>query len=147
MTTIPDSLTPPEATVTVDRLELPAPGPSDVGRLDIRDADGLFWTGSSEPGPAAPVRAGKRYVLRGRCLPATAGGTLVVDLLGPGRGGAAGAPSQPMSGPVVATITVPCDGTEVRLDLGRVPAGSGDLMVSEATTQVATGWVLLTRVA
>jgi hypothetical protein len=118
-----------------------------VARLLVNDADGLFWSGSKEPGAAAPVRAGKRYALLGRCLPATAGGTLVVDVLGPGEGAAAGAPSQPMSGRRVATITVPCDGTEVRLDLRKVPAGSGELMVSEATRQVATGWVLLTRVA
>ncbi|MGO4661278.1 hypothetical protein AB4Z14_05375 [Terrabacter sp. 2TAF16] len=50
-----------------------------------------------------------------------------------------------MSGPRVATLTVPCDGTEVRLDLRSLPAGSGELMVTEATSQVATGWVVLTR--
>jgi len=141
MTTIPEG----GVTVTVDRLEPPVPSPADVSRLLVDNAEGLFWSGTTEPGKAAPARAGKRYLLKGRCLPATTGGTLVVDVLGPGEGGAAGAPSQPMSGPRVATITVPCDGTEVRLDLRGLPAGSGELTVAEATSQVAIGWVVLTR--
>lgn len=140
-TTIPDG----GGTVTVDRLEPPAQSPADVTRLLVSNADGLFWSGTSEPGRASPARAGQRYRLTGRCLPATTGGTLVVDVLGPGEGGSAGAPSRPMSGPRVATLTVPCDGTEVRLDLRSLPAGSGELMVTEATSQVATGWVVLTR--
>ena len=138
-TTIPDG----GGTVTVDRLEPPAQSPADVTRLLVSSADGLFWSGTSEPGRASPARAGQRYRLTGRCLPATTGGTLVVDVLGPGQGGSAGAPSRPMSGPRVATLTVPCDGTEVRLDLRSLPAGSGELMVTEATSQVAMGWVVL----
>lgn len=141
MTTLPEG----GGTVTVDRLEPPVSSPADVTRLLVDHAEGIFWSGSAEPGTAFPPRVGQRYQLTGRCLPATTGGTLVVDVLGPGKGGAAGAPSQPMSGARVATITVPCDGTESRLDLRNLPSGSGELMVTEATTQVATGWVVLTR--
>jgi hypothetical protein len=143
MTTVPEG----GGTVTVDRLEPPVQSPADVSRLLVSNADGIFWSGTAEPGRAWPVRAGKRYLLKGRCLPATTSGTLVVDVLGPGEGGAAGAPSQPKSGPRVATITVPCDGTEARLDLRALPAGSGEFMVAEPTSQVATGWVVLTRMS
>jgi hypothetical protein len=131
---------------TVDRLEPPVESASDVARLLVRDADGIFWNGSGEPGRAAPVRAGQAYRLTGRCLPATAGGTLVVDVLGPPAEGAVeGAPSVAVPGDAVATITVPCDGTETRQDLRDLPAGSGPLSVAERTSQVATGWVVLTR--
>ena len=132
---------------TANRLVPPERSTSDVARLLVNDADGLFWRGSAEPGSSAPVRAGQQYRLTGRCLPATAGGTLVVDVLGPGVPRSDGRTPQPMSGLTVATITVPCDGTEARLDLPDLPVGSGELMVAEATRQVATGWVLLARVA
>ena len=131
---------------TVDRLEPPVQSASDVARLLVRDADGIFWSGSGEPGRAAPVRAGQAYRLTGRCLPATAGGTLVVDVLGPpGKGAVDGAPSVAVPGDAVASITVPCDGTETRQDLRELPAGSGPLSVAERTSQVATGWVVLSR--
>jgi len=131
---------------TVDRLEPPVQSASDVARLLVRDADGIFWSGSGEPGRAAPVRAGQAYRLTGRCLPATAGGTLVVDVLGPpDKGAVDGAPSVAVPGDAVATITVPCDGTETRQDLRELPAGSGPLSVAERTSQVATGWVVLSR--
>ena len=65
-TTIPEG----GGTVTVDRLEPPAQSPADVTRLLVSNADGLFWSGTSEPGRASPARAGQRYRLTGgACRP------------------------------------------------------------------------------
>lgn len=145
MTSIPDGST-DAATVRLTELEMPPSSAAEVARLLVRDADGLFWSGSKEPGRAFPARAGGRYRLTGRCLPATASGVLVVDLLGPDEPGAVdGAPSQPESGKRVATVRIPCDGNVTHLDLEKVPEGSGGLSVAEATSQVADGWVVLTR--
>jgi hypothetical protein len=144
----PDMTTVPEggAAVTADRLGLPPRSEDEVSRMQVRDAEGLFWNGSQETGQL--TRKGQRYRIAGRCLPATTGGRLVVDVLGPPEGGAVdGAPSEPMSGDPVATITVPCDGTEASLVLDTLPASSGALMVAEATRQVSVGWVVLTRIA
>ncbi|GAA2486858.1 hypothetical protein [Terrabacter carboxydivorans] len=141
MTSVPDG-----TTVRLTELEMPPSSAAEVARLLVRDADGLFWSGSKEPGRPFPARAGGRYRLTGRCLPATAPGLLVVDLLGPDEPGAVdGAPSQPQTGKRVATVRIPCDGNATHLDLEAVPDGSGALSVAEATSQVATGWVVLTR--
>ena len=135
-----------EATVTVPRLAPPERSDREVSRIVVRDADGVFWDGTSEFG--ASTTKGHAYRVTGVCLAATAGGALVVDVLGPRTGGAkGGAPSQPMSGNKVATFTVPCDGRQVSLDLHRLPAGSGELMTTEATRQVSVGWVVLSRTA
>jgi hypothetical protein len=133
-------------TVTADRLELPPPSEGEVSRLQVRDADGVFWNGSQDTGQL--TKKGHRYRIFGRCLPATKGGRLVVDVLGPPEGGAVqGAPSVPMSGVAVATFSVPCDGTEASLVLEALPESSGALMVAETTRQVSVGWVVLTRLA
>jgi len=47
----------------------------------------------------------------------------------------------------VATFTVPCDGTQASLDLEGLAPSSGELIVAESTSQVAQGWVVLSRVA
>lgn len=133
--------------MTVPRLDLPAADDSDVTRLTVDMIDDTSGGSSTESGPAAPVRAGRPYLLTGRCLPRAAGGTLVVDVLGPGSGGAVGAPSQPEFGRAIASVTVLCDGTEARVPLPDLPAGSGELMVSGASRQVATGWAVLAREA
>lgn len=140
-TTIPD-----RATVTVDRLEPPAQTDAEVARLEVDDADGDRYSGTSSVTGTTSGRADARYRLLGRCLPDEVGGRLVVSVLGPPRPGAtAGAPSNPLSGKRVATFTVPCDGGEVRLLLPRLPARSGELTVSPATRSVSVGWVVLTR--
>ncbi|GAA5029657.1 hypothetical protein GCM10023258_26230 [Terrabacter aeriphilus] len=140
-TTIPERVT-----VTVDRLEPPAPTDDEVARLEVNDADGDRYSGSSSTTGATSARADARYRLLGRCLRDQVGGRLVVSVLGPPRpGSTAGAPSNPLSGKRVATFTVPCDGDEARLDLPRLPARSGELTVSPATRSVSVGWVVLTR--
>lgn len=140
MTSVPDRAT------TSAELDMPPSSAAEVTRILVRDADGLFWSGSKEPGRAFPARADGQYRLTGRCLPSTARGVLVVDLLGPDEPGAVdGAPSQPETGKRVATVRIPCDGNATHLDLKAVPEGSGALSVAEDTSQVATGWVVLTR--
>lgn len=134
------------ATVAVPRLAPPEHTDREVSRLIVRDAEGVFWDGTSEFGSS--TTQGHAYRVTGVCLEATAGGTLVVDVLGPRSPGAkGGAPSQPMSGKTVATLTVPCDGRKVSLDLARLPASSGELMPTEATRQVSVGWVVLSRIS
>ena len=142
MTPVPDG----GGTATADRLEPPKRTEAELSRIVVHSADGLFWNGSKETRSLA--RQGQRHRLTGRCLPLTVGGTLVVEVLGPGPGGAVeGEPSRPAPGPPVAAITVPCDGTEVSLDLVGLAPSSGELMVAEATSQVAQGWVVLSHVA
>ena len=133
-------------TVTVrDVLRRPEPTKGDVSHIEVRDADGLFWDGGLET--VDLTRRGRSYRLFGRCLPATTGGTLVVDVLGPGQG-AAGIPSTPeVSGPTVATLSIPCDGREASVDLSDLPASSGPLAVNGDTRQVEQGWAVLTRIA
>lgn len=142
-------------TVTVRAdLRRPEPAKGDVSRIDVRNADGLFWSGGLDT--IDLTRAGRTYRLFGRCLPATTGGTLVVDVLGPEEGAGArpstgtsgpGVSGPGVSGPAVATITLPCDGKEVSRTLTALPASSGPLSVNEATRQVEQGWVVLTRTA
>lgn len=140
-TTIPD-----RSTVTVDRLEPPAPTDDEVARLEVDDADGDRYSGTSSVTGTTSARADARYRLLGRCLPDEVGARLVISVLGPPRPGAtAGAPSNPLAGKRIATFTVPCDGSESRLDLPRLPARSGELTVSPATRAVSVGWVVLTR--
>lgn len=140
MTTIPDGR---GSTVTADDLQR-APQPAGrVSHIEVRNADGLFWDGGLET--VDFTRKGRSYRLFGRCLPATTGGTLVVDVLGPAEGAAGSRPTADMSGPVVATLTIPCDGSEASVDLTGLPASSGPLSVSEDTRQVEHGWVVLTR--
>lgn len=141
MTTVPEG----GGTATADRLDPPTQSGDELSRIVVRDAEGIAWDGSKET--RSVTRKGQKYRLTGRCLPLTAGGTLVVEVLGPGSGGAVeGSPSQPVPGPPVAALTVPCDGTETSLELDRLPASSGELMVAEATSQVSVGWVVLSRV-
>lgn len=73
------------------------------------------------------------------------GGTLVVDVLGPAAGTAEAQPEAEMSGPAVATLTIPCNGREASADLSGLPASSGPLAVNAATRQVEHGWVVLSR--
>ena len=141
MTTLPDG----GGTVTADRLDPPKQAKGELSRIVVRNADGIFWDGSKET--RSLTRKGQKYRLSGRCLPTTTGGRLVVEVLGPGGGGAVeGEPSQPVPGPPVAAVTVPCDGNEVTLDLDRLPVSSGELTVAETTSQVSVGWVVLSQV-
>lgn len=140
MTSVPDG----GATLTDDRLRPPEATEDELSRIVVRNAEGLFWDGSKET--RSVTRKGQKYRLTGACLPLTTGGTLVVEVLGPGPGGAVeGEPSQPLPGPPVAALTVPCDGTEASLDLDRLPASSGVLEVAGPTRQVSQGWVVLSR--
>jgi hypothetical protein len=141
MTTLPEG----GGTVTADRLDPPKRAKGELSRIVVRNADGIFWDGSKET--RSLTRKGQKYRLSGRCLPTTTGGRLVVEVLGPGGGGAVeGEPSQPVPGPPVAAVTVPCDGNEVTLDLDRLPVSSGELTVAETTSQVSVGWVVLSQV-
>ncbi|WP_147062501.1 hypothetical protein [Terrabacter aerolatus] len=141
------SMTPvPDGGGTSEVLRPPEVTKDELSRIVVRNAEGLFWDGSKDT--RSVTRAGQRHRLTGRCLSLTAGGALVVEVLGPGTAGAVeGAPSQPAPGEPVASFTVPCDGTEASLDLPALTPSSGELTVAEATSQVAQGWVVLSRVA
>ena len=65
MTVIPD-----RATAAVDRLDSPPTSAAEVSRLVVRDADGIFWSGSAGPGRAFPAtrkrQSAEREALAGR---------------------------------------------------------------------------------
>ena len=126
------------------RLDLPEKLPGEVSRLTVRlqGADG--FTGSSTV--TAVTLPGERYRLTGRCVSQGAGGVLGVDVMGPVRGAADGAPSEPAPEGPVASVTFACDDRESSVLLPVLPAGSSDVVPNATTRSVAGGWVVLARV-
>jgi hypothetical protein len=126
----------------VPRLDAPRPAKGEVSRLTVRiiDADGSFRGQATQQGT---TRAGQRYRLTGRCVSEGSGGVLAVDVMGPVRGGADGAPSEPLLGDPVASATFRCDEAQATVDLPPLPAGASEIMPNPRTGAVAAGWVVL----
>ncbi|WP_323097269.1 hypothetical protein [Intrasporangium sp. YIM S08009] len=140
----PDFTSVAEATA-LPRLDPPARKAGELTRLTVRAGERGSFTGMSLPG--GMTVADGRYRLTGRCLSDGSDGVLAVYVVGPGRGGADGAPSQPQPGDPVATASFMCDRPVSSVDLPRLPAGSSEVMVSAGTQSVAVGWVVLSAVS
>jgi hypothetical protein len=130
------------------RLDPPGYQAGEVSRLTVRAGEAGSFTGRSLPTGVTTVDA--RYRVTGRCLADGSGesgaGVLVVEIMGPARGGVDGAPSEPAPGAPVASARFPCGAAATSVDLPPLPAGSSELMPSQGTEVVAVGWVVLSLV-
>ena len=127
------------------RLDPPARLAGEVSRLTVRAGEAGSLTGRVRPTGVTKVDV--RYRITGRCLSDGDDGVLAVELLGPARGGADGAPSEPVPGTPVASARFPCGAAVTSVELPLVPAGSSELMPSQGTESVAVGWVVLSPVS
>jgi hypothetical protein len=131
------------------RLDPPGRQVGEVSRLTVRAGEAGSFTGQSLP--TGVTKGDVRYRVTGRCLTGEDGedgnaGVLVVEVMGPARGGVDGAPSEPAPGAPVASARFACGAPVTSVDLPPLPAGSSELMPSRGTESVAVGWVVLSRV-